>query len=477
MPRTTRQSLQAQPAIQVFARATKAGITPQLPGKPTVAFPAKTVSLPVSPSKKRKLQEIENVVAPRQPTEEEAESPSKTLKLSQLTVNSPRSGHYATPKRTPSRRIDQSPATPGTPSKQSKLNFTPVREEPKLAPRAKCVNDFLDLHSAFVKALSIHAAHNGPKTPADLREFLPSVTRVWRKRKVQIKDLQRLLWVWDQSMNARDVSYRLANYGLGKICIERTVQLEVQPPALQDAFEQALDLLWAQTEESLQQVTEEDRPSLFLETLDLAVIHESLTPFTAFQKGQQRLQDLRGGVLRMKADKLRSDAEKTGLKPLAATSSRRQGLLDRIKNKELIQSKLPPPPSKKEVLRRSAADRVEEVANILALLRPAGYVGTGIKAMLANQRKPFQLETIVQHIRHSVRNPISREEIVICIEILAEPRIAGHWIGIVTINEMRSVVLKSCKDIASKEIGAKVSQLKADWDKAGSCVQSPVLSI
>ncbi|KAJ5141476.1 hypothetical protein N7526_002471 [Penicillium atrosanguineum] len=483
MPRTTRQSLQAQPAIQVFTRATKAGITPQLPGKPTVTLPSKTVSLPVSPSKKRKLQEIENVVAPRQPTEDEAESPSKTLKLSQLTVNSPRSGHYATPKRTPSRRtrsptkIDQSPATPGTPSKQSKLNFTTVREEPKLAPRAKCVNEFLDLHSAFVKALSIHAAHNGPKTPADLREFLPSVTHVWRKRKVQIKDLQRLLWVWDQSMNAKDISYRLANYGLGKICLERTVQLDMQPPALQDAFEQAFDLLWAQTEDSLQQVTEEDRPSLFLETLDLAVIHESLTPFTAFQKGQQRLQDLRGGVLRMKADKLRSDMEKTGSKPLAATSSRRQGLLDRIKNKELIQSKLPPPPSKKEVIRRSAADRVEEVANILALLRPVGYVGTGIKAMLANQRKPFKLETIVQHIRDSVRNPIPREEVETCIEILAEPGMAGHWIGIVNINNMRSVVLKSCKDIASKEIGAKVSQMKADWDKAGTCVQSPILGI
>jgi hypothetical protein len=483
MPRTTRQSLQAQPAIQVFTRATKAGITPQLPGKPNVALPGKTASLPVSPSKKRKLQEIENVVAPRQPTEEEVESPSKTLKLSQLTVNSPRSGHYATPKRTPSRRtlsptkIDQSPATPGTPSKQSKLNFTPIHKELKLAPRAKCVNEFLDLHSAFVKALSIHAAHNGPKTPADLREFLHSVTRVWRKRKVQVKDLQRLLWVWDQSVNAKDVSYRLANYGLGKVCLERTVQSDVQPPALQDSFEQAFDLLWAQTEDSLQQVAEDDRPSLFLETLDLAVIHESLTPFTAFQKGQQRLQDLRGGVLRMKADKLRSDMEKIGSKPLAATSSRRQGLLDRIKNKELIQSKLPPPPSKKEVLRRSAADRVEEVANILALLRPAGYVGTGIKAMLANQRKPFQLETIVQHVRDSVRNPIPREEVEACIEILAEPHMAGHWIGIVTINNMRSVVLKSCKDIASKEIGAKVSQLKADWDKAGSCVQSPVLSI
>ncbi|OQD76002.1 hypothetical protein PENDEC_c005G02216 [Penicillium decumbens] len=483
MPRT-RQSLQAQPAIQVFTRATKAGITPQLPGKPTVSLPGKTASLPVTPSKKRKLQELENVESTaRQPSEEEAETPSKTLKLSQLSINSPRSGHYATPKRTPSRRtrtpakIDQSPSTPGTPSKQSKLNFAPIRQEPKLAPRTKCINDFLDLHSSFVKALSLHAAHNGPQTPADLREFLPSITHVWRKRKVQTKDLQRLLWVWDQSLKAKDVSYRLANYGLGKICLERTVQSDTQPPALQDAFEQAFDLLWEQTEESLQQVTEQDRPALFLETLDLAVIHESLTPFTAFKKGQQRLQDLRGGVLRMKADKLRSDMEKTGSKPLAATGSRRQSLLDRIKNKELVQSKLPPPPSKKEVLRRAAADRVEEVANILALLRPAGYVGTGIKAMLANQRKPFQFDTIVQHIRDSARNPIPREEVEACIEMLAEPGMAGNWVNIVTINEMRSVVLKSCRDIAAKEIGAKVSQMKADWDKAGSCVQSPVLRI
>lgn len=475
MPRTTRQSLPGQSGIQAFTKATKAGVTPHLPAK-------KLASLPVSPSKKRKLQELENVDAARSPAEE-AETPSKSLKFNQLSVSSPRSGHYATPKRTPSHRsrasvkLDETPSTPGTPSKQQKLNFVPVREEPKLAPREPCVVDFLDLHSAFVQALSIHAAHNGPTTPADLREFLPSVTRIWKKRRVQIKDLQRLVWVWDRGLKANEVSYRLANYGLGKVCVERTVRGEVPPSVLQDAFEQAFDLLWEQSEESLQAVDEGDRPALFLETLGLSTIHESLTPFTAFQKGQQRLQDLRGGVIRMKTEKLRSEMGHADLKPTVATTNRRQGLLDRIKNKELRQSKLPPPPSKKELMRRSAVDRVEEVAGILALLRPAGYVGTGIKAMLAAQRKPYKLETIVQHVRDSARNPIPAEEVEACLEILADAHVAGHWINMVTINEMRSVVLKSCKDIAAKEIGAKVAQMKADWDKAVSCVQSPALEL
>lgn len=465
MPRTARQSLPGQSGIQVFTRATKAGVTPQRPAD-------KSASLPVSPSKKRKLQELENVDAGR-PLVEEAETPSKTLQLNQLSVSSPRSGHYATPKRTPSRRsrpsvkLDEIPSTPDTPSKQQKLNFAPVCEEPTLAPREPCVVDFLDLHSAFVQALSIHAAHNGPTTPADLREFLPSVTRLWKKRKVQPKDLQRLVWVWDHSLKAKEVTYRLANYGLGKLCLERTVRVEESLAALQDAFELAFDLLWERTEKSLQGANEKDRPSLFLETLGLSSIHESLTPFTAFQKGQQRLQDLKGGVIRMKTEKLHSEMECTDSKPLTATNSRRQSLLDRIKNKELRQSKLPPPPSKKELVRRSAADRVEEIAGILALLRPTGYVGTGIKAMLAAQRKPFKLETIVQHVRDSVRSPIPADEVEACLEILAEARVAGHWINMVTINEMRSVVLKSCKDIAAKEIGAKVAQMKADWDRAG----------
>ncbi|KAJ5808554.1 hypothetical protein N7474_009823 [Penicillium riverlandense] len=468
MPRTARQSClaQQQPAIQAFTRATKAGAS-QLP---TTKKSASFASLPVSPSKKRKLQELENVEsASPQQTAEENLTPSKALKLNQLSVSSPRSGHYASPKRTPSRRARASNANvqETTPSKQRTLNFEKIKAEPAIIPRPACFTEILDLHSCFVQALSLHAAHNGSNNPADLRQFLPSVTRIWRKRKVQQKDLQRLVWIWDQSTKSSNVSYRLANYGLGKI-------YGGTAPALQESFEQALDLLWEKAQEAFDGASDEDRASLFIETLGLSPVHESLIPFASFHKGQQRLQDLKGGIIRMKTEKLRAESEQCSPKTLAATTNRRQGLLDRIKNKQLHQSTLPPPPTKREVIRRAAADRVEEVAGILALLRPAGYVGTGIKAMLAAQRKPFKLEMIVQHVQDSIRSPIASEEVVMCIEILAEAGVAGQWVSIVPINEMRSVVLKSCSDVSAKDIGAKVAKLKAEWD--APCGQNALLA-
>ena len=479
--RTTRASA-AQPAIQIFTRATKAGITPSLPGK---SLPAKSTSLPISPSKKRKLQELENVDA-GSPAPVEEGTPSKTLRLNELSVSSPRSGHFAspkgTPKRTPSRRarapVKTDPSTPATPSKQRTLDFekiAPVQEEISIVPRPELFNDVLNLHSAFVQAFSFHMAHNGVNAPADLREFLGSVTRIWKKRKVQIKDLQRLVWVWEKSSKATTVSYRLANYGLGKICVERTFQTDEQPAVLQDSFEETLDLLWEKAQDSLQAANEEDRPSLFIETLGLSTIHESLTPFTSFQKGQQRLQDLKGGLLRLNAERLSADTSQTTPLERTATVSRRQGLLDRIKNKELRQSKLPPPPTKKELVHRAAVDRVEEVAGILAMLRPAGYVGNGIKAMFASQRKPYKMDAMVELVRDSIRSPIPREEVEVCLEILADTSVAGNWISIVTVKEMKSVVLKSCKNVSAKNIGMRAAQLKADWDKSASCVKAPAM--
>jgi hypothetical protein len=129
------------------------------------------------------------------------------------------------------------------------------------------------------------------------------------------------------------------------------------------------------------------------------------------------------------------------------------------------------------MIRRSAADRVEEIVGILALLRPAAYVGTGIKAMFASQRKPFKLETMVEHVRDSVRIPIPRDEVEACLEILADPRVAGHWVTMVTVKDIRSVVLKSCKDIEANELGAKVALLKAEWEKPLACVSTPMLKI
>lgn len=443
-----------------------------------------------SPSKKRKLQELENFDTGSKQTIEEEGTPSKTLRLNELSVSSPRSGHYAspqkasphkTPSRTPSRRarapVQNAPSAPATPSKQRTLNFDKiitVHEETPVIERPAFFNDILNLHSSFVQALSIHMAHNGVSTAADLREFLGSVSRLWHKRKVQMKDLQRLVWVWEQSSRAQQVSYRLANYGLGKICLERTAQCEVQPPLLQDSFEETLDLLWEKAPEALRAAKEEEQSSLFIDSLGLSTIHESLTPFTVFHKGQQRLQDLKGGLLRLKAERQRAESATTTPRERTATLSRRQSLLDRIKNKELRQSKLPAPPPKKELLRRAAVDRAEEVAAILALLRPACYVGNGIKAMFAAQRKPFKLDVMIDHVRDSARNEIPREEVEMCLEILSDAKVAGDWISIVTVGQLKSVVLKSCKEVSAREIGARAVELKADWDKSAPSSQTTV---
>ncbi|KAF7163620.1 hypothetical protein CNMCM6106_000475 [Aspergillus hiratsukae] len=474
MPRTSSRQTRlprGQVGIQSFARATKPGSTLQDTKK------AATAQLPVSPSKKRKLNELENVDCgagePRQTTvPEEAGTPSKTLRFSQLSVSTPRSGHYASskPEASPSRRLHAAasekpaPAPPSSPSKRggarAKRSSSPIVVE-----RPTCVEEFLGLHSAFLKALAIHSAHNGATTAADLREFLHAVERVWKKRKVVVKDLQRLIWAWEQGEECNGPKYRLANYGLGKVCLERVARNgervdRFDENELQERFEQIVDLLW---EKAVDAVDGDESRVDFLETLGVSPVHESLTPFTAFRKGQQRLQDLRGGVIKLKTEKLRADSQdEVPVKPLDATTTRRKGLLERIKSKELLQSKLPSPPSKETLLRRAAAERAEEVVAVLALLRPVGYVGSGPKAVLAAQKKPFQLEMIVQNIQDSLRNPISSREVEICVELLARPDIAGQWIEVVAVNQIKSVILKSCASVHPKEIGAKICNLKLD---------------
>ncbi|KAI9373701.1 hypothetical protein BJX61DRAFT_501615 [Aspergillus egyptiacus] len=511
MPRTsTRRSTrlprasQSQPSIQSFARATKQGLATSTPlekekenGKKDLKdLDTAAARLPASPSKKRKLNEIENVdCAVREPQggppesgkttgDDDAEgpggflTPSKSLKFSALSVSTPRSGGHYAASASPSKRLssrtgnavadEESVRVPSTPSKRG--SRTARRESFTLAePRPACVQDLVKLHSAFLKALTLHAAHRGLAAPADLREFLPSVERIWKKRKVVVKDLQRLLWVWANGCESTEGVFRLANHGLGRVCLEKvTGRLgHIDEKELQAQFEQAVDLIW---EKALDAVEGDESRVDFMATLGLAPIQDALAPFTAFRKGQQRLQDLKGGVIKVKMEVLRAEstADETSTSPSKirdATNSRRQGLLDRIKNKELRQAKLPPPPSKETLLLRAAAGRVEEVAGVLALLRPTGYVGSGPTARMAVQRTPFCLETIVQNVQDSTRNPISDKEVEACLEILSREDVAGHWVSIVVVNQLKSVVLRSCGDIQLKEIGAKVSQLKIGWEE------------
>ncbi|KAL2868356.1 DNA replication factor Cdt1 C-terminal domain-containing protein [Aspergillus lucknowensis] len=479
-----------QPGIQNFARATKHGVsTPSTPnsredGKKCLA-PAATSRPPVSPSKKRKLHELENVQECVVQTHELAEktdpettlTPSKCLKIGALPVSTPRSGHYASS--SPSKHPTAAPTEQTiTQSTLSKCESTKTKARRRgshqisfvlSASRPACVEELVRLHSAFLKALTFHAAHHGTSAPADLKEFLPSVERIWKKRKVVVTDIQRLLWIWGERCGSDSSSvFRLANHGLGRVCLERTTERTewVDEAELQAQFEQTVDLLW---EKSLDSAEGDESRVDFMASLGLVSIQDSLAPFTTFRKGQQRLQDLKGGVVKLKMDMLRTESASNGSttphkKATDATITRRQGLLNRIKKKELLQAKLPPPPSKETLLRRAAVERVEEVAAVLARLRPAGYVGSGPTARMAVQRTPFCLETIIQNVQNSTRNPISEQEVEACLEILSREDVAGHWVNIVVVNQLKSVVLRSSGDVQPREIGVRVSQLGIGWE-------------
>lgn len=448
----------SQPGIQGFARASKPGApaAAQIPGKKEGA------QLPTSPSKKRKLGELENVEsASPSPTKTGGDEKEKDGEVTPTPTPTPRSGHYV-----------RRPSTEGSPLKRSRTVAVQQRQkrqqEQQRQNRPSFFYDILNFHSSFLKALTLHAAHHGVSGAADLREFLPSIERLWRKRKVVARDLQRLVWIWDQGAdsNCTGLSYRLANYGLGRVCLERVVSGGelVDESRLQEQFERVLEFLWEKAgDDNGGADEEEEEGTKFFETLGLSPVHESLTPFTSFRKGQQRLQDLKGGVIKWKTEKLRTESaeDDAAPKPVETASTRRQGLWDRIKDKQLRQSKLPPPPSREMLLRRAAAERVEEVAGVLAMLRPAGSVSAG---RAAAQRTPFRLETIIQNVQDSARNPISTEEVEICLELLVQSGVAGQWVDVVTVKEVKSVVLKSSLDVSVKEIGARVGRMRVGWD-------------
>ncbi|OJJ51432.1 hypothetical protein ASPZODRAFT_127506 [Penicilliopsis zonata CBS 506.65] len=419
-----------QTAIQNFARATKPGVRAQAQGK--------TALLPISPSKKRKLNELGSC--------EDCVSP-KTLKFSVS----------ATPEESTKTIVPES----SSPSPSPSPLLSPLLKEKTYPPS---LLDLQNLHAAFLKALTIHFAQRGRSAPVDLADLLGSVTRIWRKRKVVVKDVQRLVWVWsqDETASERCLGYRIANYGLGKICLERVLHKEstakdwFDEDTLQERFEEISDSIWRRRRREQETDCSDDISS----TLGLAPVHESLTPLTSFRKGQQRLQDLKGGIIRAKTEQLRAQADQpVGPKPLDTTTDRRQSLMSRIKSKELLQSKLPAPPSKDALLCRAAAQRVEEVVAVLALLRPTPLPGSSVV-----QRKPFQLEMVVQHAQDSLRNPISRDEVEKCVEILARLDVAGHWVALVTVRHVKSVVLKSCSDVSPRDIGAKVAQMKIGYE-------------
>lgn len=292
--------------------------------------------------------------------------------------------------------------------------------------------DLINLHAAFLTALSIHYAHNGTHSPADLRALCPDVSRAWGKRKVVLGDIRRTLGVMNTQISgdkkdSRIPELSLSDYGHGKICIEVKsapgkrggMVRPVNEDLLNDVFIRALERSWMQKEEVIEM--KEWIEGLPLEGITICSSLLKMSPLLA--KGQRRLEDLKVGItvkeVKTKVQEVNADGKK-------------MTLLERLRAKQLHQSTLPAPPSKTELARKAALQRMDEVVAVLTILSTSSSIG--------QQRVSFTLPTVLGKLKDSFKTPLSKEEGERCVRLLAAD-IAPEWVKIVKMGKIEALVV------------------------------------
>ena len=343
---------------------------------------------------------------------------------------------------------------------------------------AELVN-LLALHSSFLTALSLHYAHNGTSTPADLRDLVASTTLVWRQRKVTNDDIRLLIGILNHGPSGHDNPYYLSDYGRGKICIEikddspmMGGMTHMNEQGLQDMFKEGLDTLWSQwctsqkmmarpiaapkrgrgrpkktdvKQACMETFLDDTSMSKFLAQLPLADITacESLTALApAQEKGRKRLREFKESVQQGRAQKKTRASSGKENEPTPSTSQpaqakitefdavRKTNLLDRILAKQEAAKAGPAAPTPAELQRKAALQRTPEVLGVLSLLcanRPGARVS-------------FSTTTLLQALQGSIRSPISKDEAMKCVQVLAD-EVAPGYVSVVSMGSISSVVI------------------------------------
>ena len=221
--------------------------------------------------------------------------------------------------------LQQLATPPTTPSKTERYS----RPIPALPVE---LQDLIRLHASFLKALSLHIAHNGPSSPIDIRILRPSIARIWRRRSVSTEDIRRCIGLLQHEELAPMTAaprqeMQLYDYGAGRICIEfpqslKTASGATRPldeAAMDGEFADALAKRWSAAtagvadedqddgaEEQEEEATKASTIANFLAALPLAPIRpfrgdsssaSASTPHSSRSRSQHHLLDLKAAAL------------------------------------------------------------------------------------------------------------------------------------------------------------------------------------
>lgn len=305
--------------------------------------------------------------------------------------------------------------------------------------------ELIQLHSCFLRALSLQFTHHGDAAPIDVRYLTPSIAKLWAKRRVDLNDIRRCLAMLrlqlskDRRHRNHSASiFQLYDYGRGKICIERplskhkhsVIARHIDEHALHAFFIRGLRSTWDKWVSCRKDNWGPEDVTAFINDLPLAEVVpcpslKRIKPL--FWEGQQRLENLKGMASAAQTESA-TRKENVMLKRPAAVKSRSQSLLDRIQAKELVQSSLPPSPTKASLERRAALQRVCEIVSILSLPHTTG------------RRQTYSLPLLVQTIQNSACSLMSKEEIERCVRLLAE-EVARGFVSVVRTADVVGIVV------------------------------------
>ncbi|KAJ1326372.1 DNA replication factor Cdt1 C-terminal domain-containing protein [Microdochium nivale] len=362
--------------------------------------------------------------------------------------------------------------------KKLRLEASPGPATPPLTPDASGISDcedsgstpdilpdevlgLLDLHAALLKTLTLHYAHNGANTPADLRRLLPDIARSWRRRKVAEVEVQTCIGVLAASTRSRQ-PFSLIDYGHNKIYIELDAQSHraggvgsiFNEDELNSLFYENLFTLWRSYYNGESTDGEE-----FLRSLPKAAItvSESFTKAAPiFTKGQQRLEDLKQGMAARKLEKATPlSVASTAAATVADTSmansdGTKMSLLDRIRHKAMLKSQAPAGLTPAQLERRAALQRAAEVAALVGMLSRATAGGAG--------RMSFTMGAMLEKLKDTFRMGISREEGAACVRLLGK-EIAPEWIRVIVVSGRENVVIDTNRSLGKGDIEKRVQQL------------------
>lgn len=290
--------------------------------------------------------------------------------------------------------------------------LTPEAEKSALLPKE--LAELSQLYAAFLSALSLHYAHNGTTSPVNVKALLPMVTSNWKRRTVTLDDLRIILAVGQD----HGPDFTLKNFGRAGICLAqvqprgravRRAASYVDEIELSNRFDHALQKTWTEWLDSTPK--ENGESAVFVKQLRLAEITESESVEKAapmFARGQQRLADLKASQAAANPEQINSSEVLPDHKTNKGIQNRGSSLLDRILAKQANAASLPAGPTRTQLERKAALQRVEDIVRILDLMA-AGRA-----------RCSFSMQAVVQQLQQSLRNPISREEVEKCLGLMSK---------------------------------------------------------